>query len=161
MTGEHVGIESFILGSELVTKKFGYWPSFHDAEVIDLHLWRGNVDPERSKYQFPVLILDLHHWELTSEVNDKGFLVVKHVTKSKLEFRDVSGFSMNGFNQQNAIFGLSIQRLQDEAGGAKHFKVEIEPDFGMAASFTCCAIEVKESVPSDEEGNPIAEMSGS
>jgi len=33
-----VSIESFIDSSEKLTNVFGYWPSFHDAEVLDLHL---------------------------------------------------------------------------------------------------------------------------
>ena len=42
--GDVTGIESFIDGSEKLVRIFGYWPSFHDAEVIDLHLWREVVE---------------------------------------------------------------------------------------------------------------------
>jgi hypothetical protein len=35
-------IDSLIVGSEKLTTIFGYWPSFHDAEVSELHslAWR-------------------------------------------------------------------------------------------------------------------------
>jgi len=36
-------IESLIQGSEKLTSVFDGWPSFHDAEVVDLHIWRGEV----------------------------------------------------------------------------------------------------------------------
>jgi hypothetical protein len=140
----------------MLTRVFGYWPSFHDAEVINLHLWRGDVNPELGKYQFPILTLDIHHWELTKEVDDRGFLVTRYQRRSKLEFRDVHGFSMSGFNQQNSMLGLYIERLERSEGPSPFFKVEIAPAFGMSASFTCREAEVAESLPCDEEGNPLA-----
>ncbi|PYU05658.1 MAG: hypothetical protein DMG33_10305, partial [Acidobacteria bacterium] len=48
-------IETLIENSRKLTEIFGYWPSFHDAEVIDLHFWRGDVDSEADRYVFPVL----------------------------------------------------------------------------------------------------------
>jgi hypothetical protein len=53
-------IESLIQGSEKLTSIFGYWPSFHDAEIIDLHFWRGVVEPDQGRYDFPVLTLRIH-----------------------------------------------------------------------------------------------------
>jgi Immunity protein 50 len=47
-------IDSLIVGSEKLTKIFGYWPSFHDAEVLDFHFWRGEVNPDQGIYDFPV-----------------------------------------------------------------------------------------------------------
>jgi hypothetical protein len=40
-------------GNQILTSIFGEWPSFHDAEVIDVRLWRGDVKPgEIIKTQF-------------------------------------------------------------------------------------------------------------
>ncbi len=47
--------EKLIEGSERLTAIFGYWPSFHDAEVVKFDLWRGDVEPEAERYIFPVL----------------------------------------------------------------------------------------------------------
>jgi hypothetical protein len=44
---------NLIEGSQKITDIFGYWPSFHDAEIISFHLWRGDVDSNRSSYVFP------------------------------------------------------------------------------------------------------------
>ena len=71
-------IEPFIDGSNTLTEIFGYWPSFHDAEVIDLQLWRGDVEPERKCYVFPVLTVTLHLWEMTQETDSHGYLVLRH-----------------------------------------------------------------------------------
>src|ERR1700722_2492068 len=100
-------IESLIVGSQKITTIFGYWPSFHDAEVSELHFWRGRVQPEKSIYDFPVLTLTIHHWELTKEVDPQGFIVLRHHTLTRLRFYDVHEFQMQGFNHQNAIMALT------------------------------------------------------
>jgi hypothetical protein len=146
-------IESFINGSEKLIGIFGYWPSFHDAEVIDLHLWRGNVDPERNSYVFPVLTLTMHCWELTREVNSEGYLVLKHHTRTTLQFTDVNAdIQIRGFNHQNAIFGLSITRLDRTDGPTPYFSVVVEQSFGIGAEFTCTGIEVISATACDEDG---------
>ena len=54
--GEQVmtNIETRIEGSEKLVGIFAYWPTFHDAEVIELNFWRGDVKPEEERYIFPV-----------------------------------------------------------------------------------------------------------
>jgi hypothetical protein len=52
-------IESLILGSGKLTQIFGYWPSFHDALVLDIHFWRGEMDVNQGLYVFPVLTLKM------------------------------------------------------------------------------------------------------
>jgi hypothetical protein len=44
-------------GAESLYKWFGYWPNFHDAEVMSLHLNRGAPSS-----------LVIHTWEMTKEV---------------------------------------------------------------------------------------------
>jgi hypothetical protein len=44
MFGE--GIESLVDGSEILSPFYGdAWPCFHDAEVVEVHLWRGYLYP--------------------------------------------------------------------------------------------------------------------
>jgi hypothetical protein len=117
-------MESSIQGSEKLTAIFGYWPSFHDAEVIELHFWRGDVDTERERYVFPVLTVKLHAWELTNEVDERGYLVLRHHTMTTLRFHDVDEFKMESFNHQNAIFGLSIEQQERPDGLSPFFAVE-------------------------------------
>jgi len=146
-------IESFINGSEKLIGKFGYSPSFHDAEVIDLHLWRGDVDPARNAYVFPVLTLTLHCWELTREVNTEGYLILRHHTLTTLQFTNVfDDIQIHGFNHQNAIFGLSIARLERTDGPSPYFSIVVEQSFGVGVTFTCMGMEVVSAAPCDEGG---------
>lgn len=39
------------------TTIFGCWPSLHDAEVLELHFWRGDVQTDKGSCEFPVLTL--------------------------------------------------------------------------------------------------------
>jgi len=148
-------IESLIRGSEKLTRIFGYWPSFHDAEIIDLHFWRGVVEPDQGRYDFPVLTLKIHVWELTNDVNSNGFLVLKHHTITTLRFFDVDDFRMEGFNHQNAILGLSVTHEQRAEGPSPYFAVHMDPAFCMGASFSCLRVEVVDALPCNEVGKPI------
>ena len=56
---------------ELVLSDFGYWPSFHDAEIHWLKLER--VNETYQDYYSPDIEFLIHGWEMTSEVTEKGF----------------------------------------------------------------------------------------
>jgi len=68
-----VPIESLIQGSEKLLTIFGRWPSFHDAEVIEIKLLRKSDWPEGSGGQGPQLVAKIHTWEMTRQVDDKGY----------------------------------------------------------------------------------------
>jgi hypothetical protein len=148
-------IESLITGSGKLTNVFGYWPSFHDAEVLDLHFTRGNVEPENGLYDFPILTLRIHVWQLTKNVDSKGYLILLHHTLTTLKFRDVSDFQMQGFNHQNAMMELVLASQERSEGPSPYFSVELVPAFGMSASFNCLGIEVVDAVACAEDGKLI------
>ena len=145
-------IEALIEGSKKLTDIFGYWPSFHDAEVIELHFWRGDVEPDQERYVFPVLRVNLHVWEITNEVNPQGYLGRRHHTLVTLRFHDVNEFRMEGFNHQNAILGLSITRQKRSQGPSPVFAIHFDPAHGMGASFICSRVEVVDAIRCSEDG---------
>jgi hypothetical protein len=147
-------IGAVIGNSERLIEIFGYWPTFHDAEIIDLHLWRGNVEPEAGRYVFPVLTVKLHVWEITNEVNTEGFLVSRCHTLSTLRFHNVDEFRMEGFNHQNAILGLSIVQEERAQPPSPVFAVRFDAAFGMGASFFCSGVEVVDAVLCSADGIP-------
>jgi hypothetical protein len=58
-----------IQGSAELYDWFKYWPDFHDAEILSLHLDRKGTSSLR-----------VHTWEMTKETNEKGYYVLeKHV----------------------------------------------------------------------------------
>lgn len=148
-------IESLIAGSEKLTKIFGYWPSFHDAEVLDLHFARGHVEPEKGVYNFPILTLRIHVWKLTKNVDSEGYLILQHHTLTTLKFRDVSDFQMQGFNYQNAVLELVLTSQERAEGPSPYFAVEFVPAFDMGASFNSLGIEVVDAVSCTPDGKPL------
>jgi Immunity protein 50 len=137
-------IESLIRGSKKVTGIFGYWPVFHDAEVLELELWRGQVDPEKQIYILPKLVLKVHVWQMTKNVDSRGYLICNNNTIVKLRFDDIKDLEMNGFNHQNAIMDLVIEMVEHPPKPSC-LEVKIIPAFGLGASFKCLGIEVVEA----------------
>ncbi|HME13293.1 MAG TPA: Imm50 family immunity protein [Candidatus Acidoferrum sp.] len=148
-------IAALIAGSEKLAAIFGCWPSFHDAEVHELNFQRGHIDTDAQIYEFPRLTVKLHHWLMTNDIDQKDYLrSIKH-TLTTFKFSDVDNFKMEGFNHQNAIFGLGIEQKTREEGPTPYFAVDFEPSFGIGATFTCLRIEIVEAVSCDPEGTPV------
>ncbi len=135
-------IEKFIQGSQKLTNIFGYWPDFHDAEILELHFLRGEVNADKGRFDFPVLTItiDLKRWRAPVQP-DANVTLNLHVFAT-LRFCDVDNFRMEGFNYQNAILGLYIDRLERSEGETPYFTVHFDPAFGMGATFECLRIEV-------------------
>jgi hypothetical protein len=145
-------LEKEIRGSEMLTSIFGGWPSFHDAEVTEIHLERGEVNQDTETFEFPVLTVKLVLWNLTSRVTADGYLETEHHTLAILHFSDVENLLMSGFNYQNAIMGLQIERQSNER--RTEFKVTFDPAFGMGCAFSCGSIEVLNAIPWDVSRRP-------
>jgi hypothetical protein len=145
-------IEKHIEGSQKLTGIFGYWPSFHDAEIIELHL-RHDDNSEQNYPPFPVLTTKIHLWELTNEIDAQGYYVLRHHTLVTLRFHDVLDLKINGFTSQNVIFGLSIAPEERAEGPWKTvFAVEFEPVAEFEAVFKCSRIEVLDAIPWTQAG---------
>jgi hypothetical protein len=154
-SAEMANIESFIEGSQKLTSIFGRWPSFHDAEILELHFLRGYVQPEKCIYNFPLLTLKIHLWDLTREVDGDGFFVLRNHILTTLKFTDVAEFQMEGFNDQNAMLSLSVNRHERSESPSPFFMVNIAPAFGMGASFECTGIEVVDAASCTGDAQPL------
>jgi hypothetical protein len=143
-------------GSRKLTDIFGYWPSFHDAEVHKLLLERGNVDASGASHEIPTLTIRIHLFEMTDKVDSAGFFVLIKHTLATLRFHDVDESSFNGFNHQNAILGLTVTAENAAPRKTPVLKVNIESAFGLGATFKCSRCEVVEAMPCDKLGRLYA-----
>jgi hypothetical protein len=58
-----------VSGAQDLYDWFGYWPSFHDAEILTFRLKLGEP-----------AVLEIHTWEMTKQIDAAGFFVqAKHV----------------------------------------------------------------------------------
>jgi hypothetical protein len=96
---------------------FGYWPDFHDAEILSLHLNRKGTSSLR-----------VHAWHTTKEVDVKGhYVMAKHIVIEFI-FENVSELTLNGFSQQNVISGLGIEKI------GSGFRVTLGECYDLAGS---------------------------
>jgi Immunity protein 50 len=117
---------SDIDGADALFDWFGYWPSFHDAEILGLNLNR------RSESSLRILT-----WEMTKQVDSKGYFVQrKHVTVEFL-LEGITELELNGFSRQNVIFGAEISRTKDG------FCLSLDPCYGLAGSLTAAKMRMK------------------
>jgi len=127
---------------------FGRWPAFHDAEIHALTLKRAVNESSSIANDSPLLDLNVHLFEMTSETDSKGCYILKKHTMATLRFADIDDLQLRDFNCQNVIFSLEIEPICSQeplAGGnalPTRVKVEIFPAYGLSASFTCKQVEV-------------------
>jgi len=143
-------IESLVQGSEKLLAIFGRWPSFHDAEVIEIQLSRVRAGSRSNRYEGPLLLARVHTWDISNEVDSAGHYVLKNHTLLTLRFSDVRELKLEGFNHQNAIFGLTIQPNDAKNPTDPKFHIELDPSFGVDATFDCAAVEIVDAIAVSE-----------
>jgi hypothetical protein len=128
-------------GTAEFIKWFGYWPSFHDAEVLDLKLCRSGPSTIR-----------VHSFETTDLVNSQGFFVcTKHVVVSFV-FEHVTNLNLDCFNAQNVIGELHLRQSSDG------YQLTLEPCHGIDGTITGDSIRVSfnPGIPEDSQYAKLA-----
>jgi len=143
-------VDSLVENASLLVDHFGNWPSFHDAEILDLHLWRGKIKPGDwdDSNVFPVLTMKI----LILRATQTPYAGGRSNVVAALRFHDVSAIRMDDFNHVNQIVDLTI--TIEERGtlttGERlppYLRVSITRGFGMEAVFRCFRIEVLDATP--------------
>jgi hypothetical protein len=140
-----------IENAELLTSIFGYWPSFHDAEVIWLRLDRG----ASSHGMAPTVEALIHTFEMTGDVDASGYYVLRSHVLVHLRFSGVREALLSGFNHQNALLGLQIEDIRRRQMEELNFEVRFDSAFGLEASFHCHGLEVVDVQPCGNDGSPL------
>jgi hypothetical protein len=119
-------LASHVPGARELIAWFGYWPSFHDAEVTSIELVRSGVSR-----------ISVHTFEATNELNQKGqYICRKHVIVEFL-LGGISSLDLNAFNHQNVISGLVL--TQAEQG----YTLELEGCYGVDGAIAAESVEIK------------------
>ena len=115
-----------IPGSADLISWFGLWPSFHDAEVLSIHLNRQG----ESK-------VVVHTWQKTDEVDGRGhFVLTKHVVVTFL-LESTLSVKLEDFNHQNVISGLSLDAT------ASGYRLILHPCFGAEGMLEAERVRIK------------------
>ena len=132
-----------IADADRLARRFGGWPSFHDAEVLRLVLDRHGANG-------PTAELLVHTWLMTDKVDETGKYVLERHTLVQFLFEQVSSMELADFNQQNVLMGLefSVETVE----GKQAFRVTIRPCYGLAGSLVCGRVIVADVTPCDKDG---------
>jgi hypothetical protein len=113
-------------GAQAFIEWFGSWPSFHDAEILSISLNRTGTSCIR-----------LHTWDLTGEVDAKGYYVLRNHAVVSFLLDDGGDLELAGFSHQNVISGLAVKRSQDG------FELNLGPCYGLAGALIARSIRVE------------------
>ena len=134
-----------IVDHKLITDWFGGWPSFHDAEVLSMYLDRKPLENAPG----PSLVVRLHAFEMTTEVDDRGYYALRKHAIITLEFGGVEAIALDDFNGQNVVWQLDLEETMNQEG-LPGLGVFLSSSFGVGCTFRCTLARVK----SVEPGNP-------
>lgn len=131
-----------IQNSHLLTDIFGKFPSFHDAEIHQINLIRG----ETGTFS-PSLTALIHTREMTSEVDEKNRYILKNHALVEFRFSDIYEIELKGFSYQNVLQDLRITENPESDSEKELFDVLFEGIVGVKAKFICGAISIESVVP--------------
>lgn len=128
-----------VTGHEKLTGLYNRWPSFHDSEVLSIHL-------DREGPEAPVALIRVHLFEGSPDAANPGRIAWKNHSVATLKFKSVVGLELSDFNRQNAIFDLGIELApaghDDVTWAGPAYEVVISSSYGVGGSFICSSIEV-------------------
>jgi hypothetical protein len=93
---------SRVVNSEILFEHFGYWPTFHDAEVVKVTF--ESLPTYRSAVTFTI-----HAFEMISEVNEKGYFNLTKKCQIELQLIGIKELEFDYFSHQNVIFELCFE----------------------------------------------------
>jgi hypothetical protein len=137
-----MSIESKIKNSELLSEIFGRWPTFHDAEVVQITLDRGDYKSNIP----PFLLAGIHVLKLVSKDDGYGKYLWSHYLVA-LRFFGIEGLKLGGWSFQNVLTDLYIEEIPEPRSDESKYQVFFEWCTGLWAEFTCSAIEVESVGP--------------
>src|SRR5690242_8169929 len=142
---EMISAPPYLRNAESVVKAFGYWPSFHDAPVVAFHHDHGGGG---------TVEFTLHGWEMTPEVDERGYLkLIKHHLV-RFRFGEISDTDLERFTSMgNILFELRFSTPEESEHSGK-FRVDLDSAIGgnLCGSFSVRSGEVLEVIPCNAEG---------
>ena len=129
------------LGFEKVVEHFGYWPTFHDSELLSFRL---DGDPGRGEFG-PTAIITVRMVEPSAEtasadLTRKGCVIT-------FAFYDIGMKKVDGRRAQGAVPGMSLVDVRSSSGPRFSLAVKLQGAHGLTCNFQCRLCEVIEFKP--------------
>ncbi len=115
-----------IPGGKPLLEWFGRVPRFHDANLLEI-TFSGNGAG----------LLRIHAWNMTDEVDAKGYFVLDKHAIVTFALEGVSAVNCTDFDVvPGIIFGLEITKVDE------HFRIEWDSSYGVAGFVTARRIRI-------------------
>jgi hypothetical protein len=106
----------------------------------------------RENSEAPRLDVRIHVFELHPEIDSSGHYARVNHRLVTLQFTRVAALELNGFNEQNALFALTIESGDQSAAEPRRWDVSFESSYWVGAAFSCDRIIVREVEPFVQAG---------
>ncbi len=129
MSTEKATIYDAVPGGPELIRWFGRVPSFHDAEILGLHLKRKGRSTLR-----------LHGWIGTDRLDAQGYRILEKHAVVTFTLYGIMDLQLDGFSVQNVIGGLILRLAPDRQNRRGHLaleprpndvEIELEPCYGL------------------------------
>ena len=152
---EETMIYGEVPGGQELLDWFGCVPSFHDAEILSLHLNRRGLS-----------ILRLHGWITTNRKGAQGHSILEKHAVVTFTFNGVMDLQLDGFSIQNVIGGLTLRRAPERPDRRnclaldplpEDIEIELEPCYGIDGLIRArsVSITVKPGKPDKHDAFPF------
>ncbi len=128
-----------IASTEMVEAVLGYWPTFHDAEVISFAAERAL--PFKSGFTVARLAVHVRRYETVGEGTAQYEQVLRKSVLVRFVFNGACEFELSDFNHQNVINAISVARV--EGNEAAPLLVDIESIWGFGGSLRCSSASIE------------------
>ena len=129
-----------IVGSEKLVAALGYWPSFHDAEVISVTAQR--VLPVAVGGGSVTLVVYVRKYETRGEGTSEYEQVLVKSVLASFRCTQVVDLELSEFNHQNVIDSLSVHREPFAGAEGSPLMLTIEPIWGLGGTVRCALVEL-------------------
>ncbi|MBD2716762.1 hypothetical protein KBK19_17085 [Microvirga sp. STR05] len=123
-----------IVNSEVVVQHFGYWPGFHDAEVV-------KVTFEANPGYYPKVTFLIAAFETTKATDERGYFLQARHCEIELRFTGIKEIDFDGFGHQNVIFSLKFDEQDAD------LTCTLDSAVGLNAFLVAQAAEVVSLIP--------------
>jgi hypothetical protein len=106
-----------VTGAQELFDWFGYWPDFHDAEIIRLRLEAGA----------PSSVV-VHTWEMTNEVDAKGFYELRKHVVVEFAIEAISTINLQDPWDHSILLDLGVDKT--ETG----FRLSFSAAYGLSGT---------------------------
>lgn len=113
-------------GAKDLIEWLGSWPTFHDAEILEIQLCRS----KSSK-------IVLHTWRMTENTDETGKYVLEKNVIVTLKLGTITDLELQGFSNQNVIADLLIKSAKNE------HQITLSPCFGVAGDIFATDLSIE------------------